>query len=69
MSFQRKDPPDFGDAALESRGPVIIGITAAFTGLAGVLVLARMYVRAFMLRTLGTDDWIIMIAMVCKLEL
>jgi hypothetical protein len=46
-----------------SNGPVILAVTGAFTGLAGLVVLLRIYVRAVMLKTFGPDDWIMMVAM------
>lgn len=46
-----------------NNGPVILAITGAFTGFAGVVVLLRIYVRAVMLKTVGPDDWIMIVAM------
>lgn len=56
--------PDFSHVSLESHGYMIIGIASAFTGFAATMVLARLYVRTFMLKTMGSDDWVIIIAMV-----
>ncbi|KAF2458433.1 hypothetical protein BDY21DRAFT_284201 [Lineolata rhizophorae] len=42
----------------------IIGITSAFTSIAIVCVLLRVYVRAFTLRVFGGDDYLIVAAMV-----
>lgn len=46
-----------------NNGPVILAVTGAFTGFAGLVVILRMYVRAVMLKTVGTDDWLMVIAM------
>ena len=48
----------------ESHGQILLAITGVFTGLGIAVVLARLYVRAFMLKTVGVDDYIIIIAMV-----
>jgi hypothetical protein len=42
----------------------ILSITGTFTAIAFVVVLARIYVRAFMLRVFGPDDYIIVLSMV-----
>lgn len=44
----------------------ILSITGSFTGAAFVTVLLRVYVRAFMLRFVGPDDYLMMVAMVCR---
>ncbi|KAK8240245.1 phosphatidylserine decarboxylase [Phyllosticta capitalensis] len=41
----------------------ILSITGSFTGAAFVTVLLRVYVRAFMLRFVGPDDYLMMVAM------
>lgn len=52
-------PPD------ENRGPEILAVCGALVGLALVVVLLRVYVRARMVRHLGLDDYTIIAAMVC----
>ena len=52
-------PPD------ENRGPEILAVCGALVGLALVVVLLRVYVRARMVRHLGIDDYTIIGAMVC----
>jgi hypothetical protein len=52
-------PPD------ENRGPEILAVCGALVGLALVVVLLRVYVRAKMVRHLGIDDYTIIGAMVC----
>ena len=42
----------------------ILGISGAFTGVALAVVLARMFVRVRMLKTVGADDYFIMAATV-----
>ena len=46
-----------------NNGPVILAVTGAFTGLAALVVILRIYVRAVMLKSVGPDDWIMMVAM------
>ncbi|KAK7513601.1 phosphatidylserine decarboxylase [Phyllosticta citriasiana] len=41
----------------------ILSITGAFTGVAFLIVLLRVYVRAFMLRYVGPDDYMMTVAM------
>jgi len=50
----------------ESHGKTILTITGVFTGFAIAVVLARLYVRAFMLKTMGIDDYFMIVAMVCS---
>lgn len=60
--------PDFGPVSLETRGTFILTITSFFTAFACSAVLARLYVRAFMLKRVGIDDYILIIAMVSYLS-
>jgi hypothetical protein len=43
----------------------IKSIVAVFTALALFIVIARFYVRIFMLRVFGPDDWSLLFAAVC----
>lgn len=43
--------------AIENRGPQLEAVALAFLGLAVVSFSLRVYVRAFMVRGFGTDDW------------
>jgi hypothetical protein len=68
MLVERQDGSfDTTDVSLDSHGSMIIGITSSFMILAVSSVLARFYVKAFMLSTLGIDDWIILAAAVCSI--
>ncbi|KAM0571062.1 hypothetical protein ACHAP6_008336 [Verticillium nonalfalfae] len=40
-------------------GPMITGIAIAFTTLSLIVICLRMYVRGFMIKATGADDWII----------
>lgn len=40
----------------------LVGIAMAMTGLALVTVLMRLYVRLFMIKATGWDDWVIIVA-------
>jgi len=55
------------DVSLDSHGSMIVGIVSAFTTVACGMIIARLYVRAFMIKTFGTDDWIILVAMASSL--
>ena len=48
------DPPTYG--------LTLVAIGTAMTGLALVTVLLRLYVRLFMLKAWGWDDWVIIVA-------
>lgn len=56
-----------GPVNLGSQGETILIITGCFTGLAALVVLARLYVRTFMLKTMGIDDYFMMVALVSDL--
>jgi hypothetical protein len=69
MYLRRQEPvfPDFGPGANDNHGRAILAITGATTGFACgfacIVVLARFYVRVVMLKTLGADDWSMVVAM------
>ncbi|KAF4633296.1 hypothetical protein G7Y89_g4834 [Cudoniella acicularis] len=48
------------------RGPMIIGLTWAFTGLAVITVALRLYVRKTITRISGLDDWIMLVAVILQ---
>jgi hypothetical protein len=48
-----------------SNAPSILAINGFFAGFTLLIVLARLYVRTFMLRSMGADDWLISAAMLC----
>ncbi|KAN0119617.1 hypothetical protein V8E51_001825 [Hyaloscypha variabilis] len=68
MYLRRQEPvfPNFGSGANDNHGSAILAITGATTAFACVVVLARLYVRAVMLKTIGSDDWSMVVAMVCS---
>ncbi|KAF4171500.1 hypothetical protein CNMCM8694_004036 [Aspergillus lentulus] len=51
----------------ENRGPVILAATSIVTISALLTVLARMYVRVFMIRNVGADDYTMALTMVLSL--
>jgi len=55
--------PDYGKGANDNHGGAILAITGTTTAFACILVLARMYVRAVILKTFGADDWAMVVAM------
>ena len=58
--------PIFQRAAREdvSNGPGIIAVVGTFTGISALFVAARLYVRIKLMRNLGSDDYLIVLAMV-----
>ncbi|KAK8024994.1 hypothetical protein PG990_002817 [Apiospora arundinis] len=55
------NPSDLG------AGPLLMGITWAFSGLAVIAVAARFWVRIAVTKLLGGDDWLMLLAMVLNL--
>ena len=51
--------------ASDNKGPMILSVLWALTGLTSVLVIARMYIRTSLLHNLGSDDWLITASLVC----
>lgn len=51
--------------ASDNKGPMILSVLWALTGLTTVLVIARMYIRTSLLHNLGSDDWLITASLVC----
>ena len=49
---------------VSGRSEAILVVTAVFLGLSQFTVLLRFYVRLRIVRSFGTDDWIMFIAMV-----
>jgi hypothetical protein len=47
-----------------SNAPSILAINGFFCGITVLVVMARMYVRAVMLKTCGVDDYLIFASMV-----
>ncbi|OJD40489.1 phosphatidylserine decarboxylase [Diplodia corticola] len=61
-------PPSFPPEYVNfSAADEILSITSVFTALALVLVILRLYVRGWMLRFLGSDDYVMLFAMVLSL--
>lgn len=47
-----------------NRGPELMGVNIAFLVAALVSILLRCYVRAFMVKAFGVDDWLMVVASV-----
>ncbi|OQV06086.1 hypothetical protein CLAIMM_10717 [Cladophialophora immunda] len=65
--FERQDaaaPPQYKD---ESNAGVLLAIHGTFGGVAILSVLLRLYVRIFMLKSLGVDDYIMAAAAICEI--
>lgn len=50
-----------------TRGPALIIVECIGLAIALVCLILRLYVRAFLMRNIGLDDWIMVAAMVCIL--
>jgi hypothetical protein len=50
--------------AIENRGPELLGVNVAFLAAALVSILLRCYVRVFMVKAFGVDDWLMVVAAV-----
>ncbi len=49
---------------MSTNAPSILAINGLFTGFTLLVILARIYVRAFMMKTFGPDDYLVVAAMV-----
>lgn len=54
----------FGPVSDENHGSRILAVTGCFTAFALMVILARIYVRSVMLKTMGVDDYIVIVSMV-----
>lgn len=48
----------------ENRGPQLLAVNIFFSTLAGIIVFLRCYTRIVIVKAFGTDDWIMLVAMV-----
>ncbi|RFU29544.1 hypothetical protein B7463_g6796, partial [Scytalidium lignicola] len=51
----------------ETNAPTIVAVGIVFTSFALIAVCLRMYVRAFMIKAVGVDDWTICVTWFCSL--
>ena len=49
-----------------SRGEGAVAASVVFTSLATILTTIRIYTRAFIVKRMGIDDWIIIVSLVCS---
>jgi hypothetical protein len=52
----------------ENLAPAMLAVVGSLFGLAMICVLLRIYVRTMMLKTLGIDDWMIMVSMASRIR-
>ena len=52
-----------------TNAPEILAITSTFFAIAAAVVILRCYVRIFMLKIFKFEDWLMVLAMVCKFYL
>ncbi|TVY19162.1 hypothetical protein LARI1_G002762 [Lachnellula arida] len=60
---------DSGPVSTDSHGARILGVTSFFTAFACTAVILRVYVRIFMLKLMGADDYVMLVAMVCSVAI
>ncbi|KAL5385047.1 hypothetical protein PMIN06_012856 [Paraphaeosphaeria minitans] len=56
-------PPPSPEYLAEDYGPTLLAIDCTLFGIATLTMILRMYVRVFMLKMFGIDDWLMLIAM------
>ncbi|KAF7597609.1 hypothetical protein BBP40_000087 [Aspergillus hancockii] len=61
----RQEASSSVDGRIDSRAPRILAIVGALTGLSGLLVALRCYVRLYILRKFLSDDGVIVAALLC----
>ncbi|KAL2068836.1 hypothetical protein VTL71DRAFT_15174 [Oculimacula yallundae] len=66
QKFLTEEPPIFANPN-ENNGGKIVALSGTLTAFALFAVMLRMYVRTFMLKTVGGDDYVMILAMVCSL--
>jgi hypothetical protein len=65
MSNNPEDPASY----TQSKAGVLYGIAIGFAALSTIVVSLRLYTRAFILRTLGSDDYSMLVALVCRITI
>lgn len=65
LTHYARAEPGTAAYANESNAYEILSVTGVFGFLALLAVVLRMYVRMFMLKYSGSDDWVMVAAMVC----
>ncbi|TVY90792.1 hypothetical protein LAWI1_G004212 [Lachnellula willkommii] len=60
---------DSGPVSTDSHGARILGVTSFFAAFACTAVILRVYVRIFMLKLMGADDYVMLVAMVCSVAI
>ncbi|KAK5946823.1 hypothetical protein PMZ80_000967 [Knufia obscura] len=51
----------------QSQWPLIVGVCVGLTTLMTVTVSLRMYVRAWMIKSMGIDDWVMLSSCICSI--
>jgi hypothetical protein len=64
MIARQAAPAPGGPLDQSTNAPSILAINGFFAGFTTLIILARVYVRAIMLKTVGTDDYLIILATV-----
>ena len=65
LETQDGDPvPDKMEHNESNLGPLLLGINITAVILAGITCLLRCYVRLFMLKAFGLDDWLMVVSTV-----
>lgn len=51
-----------------NKGPEILGIFITLSTIATILVALRLWVRLWLIRKTGLDDWVVLVSLVCIVE-
>lgn len=65
MDFPPPIPPEI---LAYSNGGTLLGISASLFAVTAAIVIARTYTRIFVVKSLGSDDWTMIFAMVIFLS-
>jgi hypothetical protein len=53
---------------MDNRGPELAAVAVAFIVTTWLFVGVRVYIRGWMIKSLGMDDWLMVITLVCTLQ-
>jgi hypothetical protein len=62
------NPPPMPSNPAEDKGPMILAVMWTLTLFTTLFVVARWYVRLFLVKSLGLDDWLALVGTVSRPE-
>lgn len=60
--------PNYDNPVIRTPIPALIAVVVLLTGISFTIVSLRVYCRWVLLRSFGSDDWLMLIALVCAME-